>query len=172
MGGMRSREIQLQRNKKLKEILTPDKRIYEACEALRQFVEHPNDRSDIILNQGIYRAKDPEAIQVVKVDGVEIGYKVKPCSLLEINPYFDRYVYYKVTGYRLTDLSHKEMDSIKTTIYDVFFEPQQGEIHIDVISYDAMLLWQRFAVVFLHNKNPNLQSISGGVNLGEGGLIQ
>jgi hypothetical protein len=130
------------------QIMKPDKRLLEACEVLRYAVEHPNEESDIILQQGVYKQKDPEAIMTVKVDGVEVGYKVKECSPLDMSPYFDRYVYFKVPGDRLKDLSKREMSAIKTAILDAFFEPQQGEIHVEVIGWDAMLLWQRFQVAY------------------------
>ncbi len=130
------------------QILKPDKRLLEACEQLRYAVEHPNEGSDIILQQGVYKQKDPEAIMTVKVDGVEVGYKVKECSKLEMSPYFDRYAYIKVPGHKLTDLSKREMAQIKTAVLEAFFEVQQGEVHVEVIGWDAILLWQRFMVAF------------------------
>ena len=84
----------------------------------------------------------------ITLDGVVVGYKVKECSPLVVNPYFDRYVYIKVPGYRLTDLSDVEMSAIKTAVLEAFFEVQQGEIHVEVIGRDAMLMWQRFMVAF------------------------
>jgi len=142
------RAKRLEKNKKLKQIIKPDRRLFEACEALRYAVEHPNEDSDIIMQQGVYRQKDPEAIMTVKVDGVEVGYKVKPSSALEMNPYFDRYAFFKVPGHRLSDLSDQEMASIKTALLEAFFEVQQGEINTEVIGWDAMLMWQRFQVAF------------------------
>ena len=142
------RAKRLEKNKKLKQIIKPDRRLFEACEALRYAVEHPNEDSDIIMQQGVYRQKDPEAIMTVKVDGVEVGYKVKPSSALEMNPYFDRYAFFKVPGHRLSDLSDQEMASIKTALLEAFFEVQQGEINTEVIGSDAMMMWQRFQVAF------------------------
>ena len=146
------------------QILKPDKRLFEACEDLRFFVEHPNERSDVIMQQGIYKQKDPEAIMTVKVDGVEIGYKVKPSSALEMSPYFDRYCYFKVPGHRLSDLTKQELSAIKTALLEAFFEPQQGEIKVEVIGWDAMLLRQRFMVCFPVERSPGLRSIAGGFN--------
>jgi len=144
------------------QILKPDKRLLEACEQLRHAVEHPNERSEIIMNQGIYKQKDPEAIMTVKVDGVEVGYKVKPSSDLEMSPYFDRYVYFKVPGHKLSDLTKKELSAIKTALLEAFFEPQQGEIQVEVIGWDAMLFRQRFMVAFPVQRNPNVLSLVGG----------
>ena len=147
MGGLK-RERQLERNKRLKEILTPDKRLLDACVELRYAVEHPDSESEIMLAQGVYKQRDPEAIMTVTIDGVVIGYKVKACSLLEINPYFDRFAYVRVPDHRLTDLTDKQLASIKLALLEAFFEPQQGEVKTEVIGNGAILLTQRFMVIF------------------------
>jgi len=144
------------------QIIRPDKRLLEACEALRYAIEHPNERSEIIMQQGIYKQKDPEAIMTVTVDGVVVGYKVKSSSPIELCPYFDRYVFFKVPGHKLSDLSKQELSAIKTAILDAFFEVQQGEIKTEVIGWDAMMLRQRFAVAFPVERSPNLVSLTGG----------
>ena len=158
MGGVR-RADQLRSNQ---QIMKPDGRLLEACEDLRRTVEHPNERSEIIEQQGIYRQKDPEAIMTVKVDGVEVGYKVKPSSALEMSPYFDRYCYFKVPGHRLKDLTKPELKAVMTALLDTFFEPQQGQITNEIIAQDAMLLRQRFMVAFPVERSPGLVSIAGG----------
>ena len=143
-------------------ILTPDKRLLEACEDLRRTVEHPNERSDIIMQQGLYKQLDPEAIMTVKVDGVEVGYKVKKSNALEMSPYFDRYVYMKVPGHRLKDLTKPELKAVMTALLDTFFEPQQGQILQEIIAQDAMLIRQRFMVCFPVERNLNIVSLVGG----------
>ena len=158
----------IEKNDRRKQILVTNKALREACDALRHFVEHPNQSSDIIMGQGVYKHKDPTAISTIKVDGVEVGYMVKPCSALEMNPYFDRYVYFRVPGYLLSDLSEKEMEGVKMALYEAFFEPQQSPIEIKIIAGDALLLAQRFQVAFLFQRNKNLVSIIGGVDLKEG----
>jgi len=146
----------------------------EALEALREFVEHPNKRSDIIMQQGIYQHKDPTAIQTVAIDGVVFGYQVKESSPLEMNPYFDRYAYCRVPGGNLSEL----MDSgafkrFYEAMLDVFFEPQAGEIKFRQLSEDCFRLGQRFMVCFPVNTKPDLVSKFGGVNLdGQGRVIQ
>ncbi|MFA6290173.1 MAG: hypothetical protein WC637_00250 [Victivallales bacterium] len=167
-----NRDQRLAKNRRIKEILKPDRRLFEACQALRHHVENPNESSDILLYGGVYRHKDQEALMTVTVDGVEVGYKVKQSSALEMNPYFDRYAYMKVPGHKLKDLSKKEMKAIHTAIMDAFFEPQQGPIKIEVIGWDAMLFWQRFQVAFLYEKSPGLVSIAGGANIDAGGRVQ
>lgn len=143
-----NREQRLKRNRKLKQVITLDGRLKEACDELRYFVEHPNKDKDIIIGQGIYRKKDPDAIMTITCDGVVVGYKVKPSSPLEINPYFDRYCYIRFPNHRLSDLSDKELATVKFTVLESFFEPQQGEIHQEIIGQGALLMWQRFMVVF------------------------
>ena len=152
-------------------ILKPDKRLLAACEALRYAVEHPNERSEIILQQEIYKQTDPEAIMTIKVDGVEVGYKVKKSSPFEMSPYFDRYVYFRVVGHKLSDLGKEELSAIKTALLDGFFEVQQGSIKVEVIGWDAMLMRQRFMVAFAYEKNPNVISLVGGINVNKQGEI-
>jgi hypothetical protein len=145
------------------QIMKPDGRLLEACEDLRRAVEHPNERSEIIMQQGIYKQKDPEAIMTVKVDGVEVGYKIKESSPLEMNPYFKRYVYVKVPGHRIGDLTKAEVRAIMTAIMETFFEPQQGPIEeIKGLSSDSLGWWQQFAVAFPVQRNPNVLSLVGG----------
>jgi hypothetical protein len=148
--GKLTREQRLERNKKLKEVIKPDGRLLEACTELRHTVEHPNQSADIMIAKGIYRKKDPDAIMTIECDGVVVGYKVKECSPIAINPYYDRYVYIRTPNYRLKDLSDKELAVIKFTVLEAFFEQQQGEIHVEVIGEGALLLWQRFMVAFAY----------------------
>jgi hypothetical protein len=136
--------------KRTKEVVKLDGRLLEACTELRHTVEHPNESADIIIAKGIYRRKDPEAIMTIDCDGVVVGYKIKECSPLEINPYYDRYVYVRTPDYRLKDLSDKELAVIKFTVLEAFFEQQQGEIHVEVIGEGALLMWQRFMVAFAY----------------------
>ena len=143
-----NREQFLAKNKRRKEVITLDFRLLEACHDLRYRVEHPDREADIIMAGGLYRHKDPERIWGVKVDGVEIGYKVAPCSPLEINPYFDRYVYIRTPGYRMRDLSEMELAALKFAVLETFFQQQQGEIKVEIIGEGALLLWQRFMVIF------------------------
>jgi hypothetical protein len=144
-----NRSERLERNKKLKQILKPDGRLLDACLSLRYQVEHPNEDADITASVSGVRVKDPETIQTVKVDGVVIGYMVKPSSPLEINPYMDRYAYVKIPGYTINDLSKQEAAAIMAAFFEAFFDHQQGEIkEIEGLTSDAMGFWQRFMVVF------------------------
>jgi hypothetical protein len=139
---------QLAKNKRMKEVIKLDKRLLEACNDLRQQVENPTNDSEIIMEQGIYKRRNPEAIMTIRVDGVVVGYKVKESSKLEMNPYYDRYCYIRTPDHRLSDLTAKEMAVIKYTVLEAFFEPQQGNIHTEVIGDGAILMTQRFMVAF------------------------
>jgi hypothetical protein len=161
----------IQPNDTRKMIMPEDKALFAACAELRYIVEHPNEDGDIILNGGIYKAKDPEAIKVITVDGVQVGYKVKPSSPLEMSPYFDRYVYLKIPGYHLSELTVKQLVSIKTALYNAFLEPQQGPIDVKIIADDAMVMAQRFQVAFWAPKNPNIVKTLTGVDIKDGMVI-
>jgi hypothetical protein len=143
-------ELNREKLKRTKEVVKLDGRLFEACNELRHTVENLNQNADIIMAQGLYRKKDPDAIMTIDCDGVVVGYKIKECSPLEINPYYDRYVYVRTPNYRLKDLSDKELAAIKFTVLDAFFEQQQGEIHVEVIGEGALLMWQRFMVAFAY----------------------
>jgi hypothetical protein len=162
----------MERNDRRKMIIPTDRDLAEKCIALRHRLEHPNEASDIILQGGVYRQKDPEAILTIRVDGVEIGYKVKPCSPLEINHYFDRYVYLKIPNYKLWELTNKQLASIKTALYSAFFEPQMSKIHVKIIAPDAMLMIQRFMVAFWSPKNPGIVKTLTGVDVKDGVIVQ
>ncbi|MGD0278254.1 MAG: hypothetical protein ABSC11_02985 [Smithella sp.] len=162
--GELKREQRLERNKRLKQVILPDSRLLEACTQLRHTVEHPNENADIIIGKGLYRKKDPEAIMAIECDGVVVGYKIKECSPLEINPYFDRYVYVRTPDYRLKDLSERQLAQIKFTVLEAFFEQQQGEIHVEVIGEGALLLWQRFMVIFPYKYQSATSFVPGNYN--------
>ncbi len=166
-----TKKEQLKRIQRSKQILPTDKKLMEMCVALRHRVEHPNESSDIILQQGIYKQKDPEAILTVRCDGVEVGYKVKSSSPLEVNHFFDRYVYLKIPGYRLQDLSAKQLASIKTALYSAFLEPQQGPITIKILAEDSMMMAQRFMVAFWKAGNPGIVKTLIGVDVKNGMVI-
>ncbi|MEN6423305.1 MAG: hypothetical protein ABFD76_15300 [Smithella sp.] len=163
MGSLK-REKLLAKNKRMKEVVKLDRRLLDACEELRYTVEHPDKEADIIMSGGVFRTKDTERIMTVKVDGVEIGYKVKPSSSLEINPYFDRYCYIRTPEHRLSDLTDKQLAVIKFTVLEAFFEPQQGGINTEVIGDGAILLKQRFMVVFAHKFQDATIQVPGNYN--------
>ncbi len=161
----------MQKDDRRKKILPTDRKLAEVCMSLRQYVENQGSGTDIVLHRGIYKQKDPEAILTISCDGVEVGYKIKPCSPLELNQYYDRWVYLKIPGYRLYDLTNKQLASIKTAIYTAFFEPQMSKIQVDIIADDALVCRQRFMVAFWKAGNPNIVKTLTGVDVDEKGII-
>lgn len=162
--GRMNREQRLAKNKQIKEAIKLDGRLLDACNDLRYRVEHPNEEADIIAAGGIFRTKDPERILTTKVDGVEIGYKVKPSSPLEINPYFDRYCYIRFKDHRLQDVSDQELAVVKFSCLEAFFEPQMGEIKSEIIGQGAILMRQRFMVVFPYKYQDATIQVPGNYN--------
>lgn len=162
------------RGKKIKgkSIIVSDKRLKDACEALRHHVEHPNERPDIaLLNGGIYRQKDPGSVSTATCDGVVIGYQVVPCSPLEINPYFTRRIFVKIPGYRIEDVPKKDREAIMGAVFDTFIGEQQDAPQVSQIGRDALLIEQIFQVAFPVNTKPGLVSIAGGVNIDKKGMV-
>jgi hypothetical protein len=158
----------MERDDRRRKVLPTDKELCEACVQLRHRVEHPNEVSDIQLQNGVYRQKDPEAILTIRVNGVEVGYRVKPCSALEVNQYFDRWVYLRIPGYRLYDLTNKQLASIKTALYGAFFEPQMSKIHVQILTSESMVMVQRFMVAYWAPKNPGIVKTLTGVDVKDG----
>jgi hypothetical protein len=161
-----ARQIKTDNYRKM--IMPEDKKLFAACVELRHKVEHSNEDSDIVLHKGVYKVKDPEAVLAITVDGVVVGYKVKPSSPLELNHYFDRYVYLRIPGYRLQDLTVNQLVSIKTALYNAFLEPQQSPIDVQIIADDAMFMRQRFMVAFWTPKSPGIVKTLTGVDIKDG----
>jgi hypothetical protein len=153
----------LKKKIKGKEIIHSDKDLRKACEELRYYVEHPNESSEIMLNKGIYKLKDPEAIQTIKCDGVEIGYKVAPLSPLAIGTMV-RKIFIKIPGYKIEEVPKKDRDAIMGAVFDAFIDEQQDVPEIKSTADDAMLITQTFMLVVLTERQPNLVSIAGGFN--------
>jgi hypothetical protein len=140
--------LPMQRDDHRRRKLPTAKFLKEKCEELRWVVEHPNQDGKIMLKTGVTVDRDPKTIMTTKVDGIEIGYRVVPSSPLEINPYFERDVFLKVPGYKISELSKEERTSILVTLFEVFLDQQQGMPDIRAISDDAVKISQRFQVAF------------------------
>ncbi len=150
-----------------KSIIESYKLLEQACADLRYEVEHQGGGSSIILLGATYKATDPNAIKTVKVDGVEVGYQIKHIK----GAHFMRKVYVKIPGYKWSELKRHELDKIIGAVLDGTIEVQTGDLEIDLISPDCYLISQVFDVAFQIEKNPDLRSIAGGVNLDKDGKI-
>lgn len=140
--------LPMQRDDHRRRKLPTAKFLRAKCEELRWIVEHPNQDGKIMLKTGVTVDRDPKTIMTTKVDGIEIGYRVVPSSPLEINPYFERDIFLKVPGYKISELSKEERTSFLTTLFDVFVDQQQGMPEIDLIADDCIKISQRFQVAF------------------------
>lgn len=141
-----NREQALERNKRLKEVIHLDERLYQACEALRENVEEALSGPDISISKDHFHRKNESDIQSVLIDGLIIGYRIKKSSPLEIDPYFMQTVLLRTPGYRLEELPDKTMAAIQFTIATVFFREQAGAIEPRVIAGDALRWDQKFMV--------------------------
>ena len=142
-----TREELLKKNKRMKEVIRLDSRLYDACDALRQKVEDALSGPELMVVGSIFHKKDEKAVETVHVDGVEIGYRIMKSSPLEVNPYFDQEVFLKTPGYKLDELSEREMAAIQFTIATVFFRVQQQIPEPDISPNHETMRWrQRFEV--------------------------
>lgn len=149
-----------------KSIIESYKLLEQACADLRYKVEHQGGGSSIILLGATYKATDPNAIKTVKVDGVEVGYQIKHIK----GAHFMRMVYVKIPGYKWSEIPRRDLDKIIGAVLGGCIQ-EQMDVEIDLISPDTYLISQVFEVAFQYEKNPDLRSIAGGVNLDKDGKI-
>ena len=122
-----------------KDIIKPDGRLKEACIALRDYVEHLGKRADSVEMR--------DKIHTVKLDGVEIGYKVTADSPLAINPYFTRTVIVHTPGWNMLQFKASELAAIKTAVFDAFFSDVQiMPQFLSTGKLDCIAIQQRFEV--------------------------
>jgi hypothetical protein len=163
----------MEKNDRRRLVMPEDVKLREKCEALRYAVEHPNERGDIVFNGQGYRLKDPTAWIAFDYNGVRVGYRVVPCSPLEINHYFDRMAFFEVPGYRIYDLTVTQLVSIKTAVLDAFFEPQMSRVHENIgKNNERVMMTQRFMVAVWTPKSPGIVKTLTGVDVNAAGALQ
>ena len=145
-----------------KNVVREDRDLRMACRELRHKVEHPNEDSDIILQQGIYKAKDPERLLTLKVNGVVVGYQVKAPNPLEIAPVMVRNVFIKFPGYKVDEIPDSQLKPIMFAIFQEMFDDQQHEIKVSQTDKDTIKLTQTFMLAVQVERSPDLVSIAGG----------
>ena len=129
-----------------KDVITPDSRILEACQQLRDYVEHLGKRADDLEMKG--------KIHTVTVDGVVIGYAIQEDSPLLMNPYFTRVVHVKTPGWNMLDFKARELAAIKTAVFDAFFSDIQSMPEIlPPKAPDCITFTQRFEVASIVRGN-------------------
>jgi hypothetical protein len=150
-----------------KSIIQSSKLLAAACVDLRHEVEHQGSRSPIILLGSTYKHIDPNAIKTVTVDGVKIGYRIRHL----FKGYHMREVFVKVKGYKVTELPTKDREAILGAVMDAFIQEQGETPEVAVIADDCLKYSQTFDVVYQYERNPDLRSIAGGLNLDKDGKI-
>lgn len=150
-----------------KSIIQSSKALAAACIDLRHEVEHQGSQSPIILLGATYKATDPNAIKTVTVDGVRIGYRIRHL----FKGFHMREVFVKVKGYRVTELPDKDREAILGAVMDAFIQEQGETPEVEIVADDCLKYSQTFEVVYQYERNPDLRSIAGGLNLDKDGRI-
>jgi hypothetical protein len=153
MGGIK-KQIKEPNNR----IIEADSKLQEACEELRDYVDHINKQPAIMLKGLVYRGRDIKAINTIKVDGVEIGYRIK-----EFETFIRRQVFIKVPGYRIKDITKAQRSKILTAVFNVFIVIGASVPRISVIAPDCFLFEQDIILMVLRERSPGLVSIAGGM---------
>lgn len=162
----------MERKDRRRLVMPEDQRLKQKCEELRYAVEHPNERGEILFNGQVFQPKDPTAWMAFDFEGVRVGYRVVPCSPFEIEHYFDRICFFETPGYRLHELSVKQLVAIKQAVMNAFLEPQMGPVHEKMSdNNERYFCWQRFQVGFWKAGNPNIVKTLTGVDVNDKGII-
>ena len=140
-------------------ILESDERIKESCEALRDHVDNINQKPGVVLAGSVYRSREAEKINMVRIDGVEIGYRLQ-----DHGRYMRRQMFVKVPGYKIEDLSKQDRERIMTAIFDVFLIEGADVPGVAQVAPDCMLIEQDFVPLYLVEQSPGLVTIAGGIN--------
>jgi hypothetical protein len=127
--------------------------VKDAFEELRNFVENLNKAPNIALRGGSFKGLDPNAVYTNKVDGWEVGYRLKDLGVSMLREIFIK------SDQKLEDIPEKEREPIVNGILDVFIDMGQGEVTAGQISPFALKFSQTFVPMCLVNTNPNLVSI-------------
>lgn len=144
--------------KKNYSILKPDAKLQEACESLREHVDNINRAPVIHLAGRVYHSRDADAIQTVKHQGVEIGYRLR-----DFGKFMRREIFVKVPGHKLDDVNKDEKERIVTAVFNAFLIPGANLPEIGQIAPDCLLIRQDFIPLHLVEKAPGLVSIAGGM---------
>lgn len=132
----------LPRNEKIKIELT----------ALRHFVDNFNVTPKIALRAGdTFKQLSEAEVYTTKVDSWEFGYKLE-----EYPTFFKREVYIKVLGAKIAEVAELERKAVVTAVFEACIDIGAGEVNIDLISPDCLLVTQEFSPIFLEEQNPGV----------------
>jgi hypothetical protein len=128
--------------------------VHDALIALRDHVENINRAPSIILTpHSTLRFRDPGHIMTLTVGEWCIGYRIE--TLNEQEGFFVRSVFVRLLGGRLTELNEREREQIIYAITESVMD-RGTDLWLERISDSSFVIHQPFAVMYHHEKNPNI----------------
>lgn len=136
----------------------------EALTTLRNDVDNLNGMfRNVFFKDRILAGDD---IMTVDVNGIRYGYK-----LIDLGFTMKREIKMKPINARFDEFNEDDRRRAIIPVFDVFLSEGYSDIGIEVIN-GCIKITQEFTTAFLVNRNPDLVSIAGGVNLdGKGRVI-
>lgn len=147
---MSGRNAKLKRMQKNKEMRKDFVTFASACEDLRQMVDNLNNAPDLALRGGVFKKLDPEQVFTVKIHGWEVGYQLK-----EFKFHMLRKVFVKAEQ-PLNEIPEKEKNPVIQGAMECFIDKGSGEVNIEPIAPDCVMISQAFIPLFRVEKNPNI----------------
>lgn len=141
-------------NKRVSEgaILKFDERIKAELEVLRNWVDNFN-KVDLKLSltpNDTYKSLSAAEVFTTKVDGWEFGYK------LEEYPTFMRRKVYVKAPEPFDKIPEHERKPVVAAVYEACLDRGSGEIDVQLVNTDCLLITQDFALYELFEKNPRV----------------
>lgn len=141
------------------EDIKPDPDIVEGLKALREQVENQGATPKIYLIGSTTTKKELTDMQVLRVNPWVFGYKVEPVDV--INGLYMRTLYIKLPGEKIMEIPDKDREGIMAAVFETMIDDGNELPMFDLIAYDALMMRQRFAVMFLHEFNPSIVPLGG-----------
>ena len=133
-------------------VLPRDESIKAELAALRHFVDNFNVKQKIALRSGdTYRQLQEADIFTTMRDGWTFGYQLE-----EYPTFFKRKVYIKCMGGRLDEVPESERRTVVVSVFEACLDIAQGEVEIQRIEPDCLLVTQEFSPIFLTEKSPGV----------------
>lgn len=132
-----------------------DKILFEKLLNLKELVENLSKQPDIALRGGVYKELSEADVHVVKHDNWEIGYKVIPGAISNINR-----IFVKCNDYKFREIKEAEKNQVMVTVFDVFLDKSQESPLIQMINDSTFKIEQ--VVTPLCSRIPNMALSMGG----------
>jgi|GEM_PF-2631309 hypothetical protein len=139
------------------DILKGDAGLQSACEDLKDHGDNVGRLPDLALRGGTFTEADRKRIWTVKVDGIEIGYRLQA-----FRTYLNRQVFIKTPGQQIGEISNEERQRIMSAVFNVFVIQGAAVPTIDSVAPDCILLQQQIIPMVQVERQPRLRSIAGG----------